>query len=287
MDNTKEPTLQNYLIAGGFGGICTTIIGHPFDTIKVRMQAVPGLYINTFDATLKILKHEGATGLYKGMNAQLIGIVPIYALSILSYESGKKLLIKNDKDEQTLKPKKLFLAGMFSGLTTTIFSVPGERIKCLLQMQNNTKKYNGFFDCIVKLLHEGGIKNLYVGTCATLLRDVPSSGFYFTVYEVTMRSIQQNTNQKSIWHPMAAGGLAGIANWIVAMPADVLKSRIQIAHIDKYPHGMRSAFREMMNKEGPIGFYRGILPIIIRSFPANAACFLGIHVAINFLDKFL
>ncbi|XP_044003562.1 mitochondrial carnitine/acylcarnitine carrier protein-like [Aphidius gifuensis] len=135
MDNSKERTLQNYLIAGGFGGICTTLIGHPFDTIKVRMQVVPGLYINSFDATWKIITHEGRTGLYKGMSAQLIGIVPIFALSILSYESGKKLLTKIDEDEQNLKPKKLFLAGMFSGLTTTIFSVPGERIKCLLQMQ--------------------------------------------------------------------------------------------------------------------------------------------------------
>ena len=28
-------------IAGGFGGICLVLSGHPFDTIKVRMQNMP------------------------------------------------------------------------------------------------------------------------------------------------------------------------------------------------------------------------------------------------------
>ena len=28
-------------IAGGFGGICVVLSGHPFDTIKVRMQTMP------------------------------------------------------------------------------------------------------------------------------------------------------------------------------------------------------------------------------------------------------
>lgn len=27
-----------YFISGGFGGICTVLVGHPFDTIKVRLQ---------------------------------------------------------------------------------------------------------------------------------------------------------------------------------------------------------------------------------------------------------
>lgn len=25
-----------YFLSGGFGGVCTVIVGHPFDTIKVR-----------------------------------------------------------------------------------------------------------------------------------------------------------------------------------------------------------------------------------------------------------
>jgi hypothetical protein len=32
-ESSKSPL--KYFISGGFGGICTVIVGHPFDTIKV------------------------------------------------------------------------------------------------------------------------------------------------------------------------------------------------------------------------------------------------------------
>ena len=55
---------------------------------------------------------------------------------------------------------------------------PGERIKCLLQVQANegTKKYKGSIDCTKQLFKEGGIRSVFKGTAATLMRDVPASG---------------------------------------------------------------------------------------------------------------
>lgn len=49
---------------------------------------------------------------------------------------------------------------------------PGERIKCLLQVQQGTGevKYNGMVDCAKKLYAEGGIRSIYKGSLATLLR---------------------------------------------------------------------------------------------------------------------
>lgn len=42
-------------------------------------------------------------------------------------------------------------------------------------------------DCALKLYRNGGVKNLYVGTGATILRDLPASGVYFSVYDILMR----------------------------------------------------------------------------------------------------
>lgn len=50
---------------------------------------------------------------------------------------------------------------------------PGERIKCLLQIQqgsNAPQKYNGMVDCAKQLYREGGIRSIYKGSVATLLR---------------------------------------------------------------------------------------------------------------------
>lgn len=87
-----------------------------------------------------------------------------------------------------------------------------------------------------------------------------------------------------MWHSIFAGGFAGMINWVVAMPADVLKSRLQISSIDKYPRGMRSLLPEILREEGPWVLYRGVMPIMIRAIPANATCFFGIEIAMKILD---
>ena len=81
---------------------------------------------------------------------------------------------------------QIFCAGLLSGVFTTAIMAPGERIKCLLQIQSASgaeKKYNGTVDCVKKLYKEGGIRSIYKGTAATALRDVPASGAYFATYE--------------------------------------------------------------------------------------------------------
>jgi solute carrier family 25 carnitine/acylcarnitine transporter 20/29 len=64
-------------------------------------------------------------------------------------------------------------AGALAGVLTTVVMVPGERIKCLLQIQTASSgppKYSGPLDVVKQLYKEGGIKSIYRGTAATLLR---------------------------------------------------------------------------------------------------------------------
>ena len=68
---------------------------------------------------------------------------------------------------------QFFVAGAFSACLTTTVMAPGERIKCLLQIQqggNAPQKYKGMVDCVKQLYAEGGIRSIYKGSLATLLR---------------------------------------------------------------------------------------------------------------------
>jgi solute carrier family 25 carnitine/acylcarnitine transporter 20/29 len=77
--------------------------------------------------------------------------------------------------------------------------------------------------------------------------------------------------------------LQGIANWVVAIPPDVLKSRYQTAPEGRYT-GIRQVFVELMRTEGIRALYKGIVPVMLRAFPANAACFLGYELTMKFLN---
>lgn len=282
-------------IAGGVGGSCTVIVGQPLDMIKVRLQTQPkpepgqkALYAGTWDCAMKTIRNEGFFGLYKGMAAPLAGVTPMFAVCFLGFGIGKKLQQKTP--DQELNALQLFNAGMLSGVFTTAIMTPGERIKCLLQVQamagDGVKVYNGPLDVVKKLYAEGGIASIYKGTGATLLRDVPASGMYFMSYEWLKKKLSpaNRPGELSVAATLTAGGMAGMFNWAVAIAPDVLKSKLQTAPEGKYPNGLRSVFTDVMKTEGPKGLFKGLTPVMLRAFPANAACFLGYECAIKFLN---
>ena len=46
--------------AGGVGGVCAVIVGHPFDLVKVRLQtAEKGVYSGAVDVVKKTVAREG------------------------------------------------------------------------------------------------------------------------------------------------------------------------------------------------------------------------------------
>lgn len=292
-EKQRSSPIKNFL-AGGFGGVCLVAAGHPLDTIKVRLQTMPQpqagqspLYTGTWDCARKTVVKEGFFGLYKGMAAPLVGVTPMFAVCFFGFGVGKRIQQKTPDEELTYR--QLFQAGMISGVFTTGIMVPGERIKCLLQIQQGSAevKYAGPVDCAKQLYKEGGIRSIYKGTAATLLRDVPATGMYFMTYEWLQRILTpegKSRSDLSAWRTLFAGGMAGIFNWMVAIPPDVLKSRLQTAPEGTYPNGMRDVFRQLMRNEGITALYKGATPVMLRAFPANAACFLGYEVAMKVLN---
>ncbi|KAM9786263.1 mitochondrial carnitine/acylcarnitine carrier protein-like [Neosynchiropus ocellatus] len=280
------------LMAGGVGGACLLLAGHPLDTIKVRLQTQPKasaqyvLYTGAYDCFRKTISKEGVLGLYKGLGAPLAGVAPMMAISFFGFGLGKQL---QQTDPGTpLTHTQIFLSGCLAGVFTTVIVAPGERIKCLLQVQagSDKSKYSGPMDCAVRLYKEQGIRSVYKGTVLTLIRDVPSNGLYFLTYEYLKNFLTpegQSVSQLSTPKILLAGGMAGVLNWTIALPPDVLKSNFQTAADGKYT-GLVDVLRTLLREEGPRGLYKGFNAVFLRAFPANAACFLGFEVALKGLD---
>uniref|UniRef100_A0A914LLD3 Mitochondrial carnitine/acylcarnitine carrier protein n=1 Tax=Meloidogyne incognita TaxID=6306 RepID=A0A914LLD3_MELIC len=216
-------------ISGGVGGCCAVVVGHPFDTVKVRLQTMPRpingqkpLYMGAMDCARQTVTKEGFFALYKGMAAPLVGVSPLFAVFFGGTAVGKWLLQKDPNQKLTFTQN--FTAGAIAGIFTTSVMVPGERIKCILQVQHSggaAQKYDGPVDVVKKLYKEGGIKSIYRGTGATLLRDIPASGAYISVYEFLKAKFSGEQGKLTPMTTLMAGGFAGIANWSVCIPADV------------------------------------------------------------------
>lgn len=220
------------------------------------------------------------------------------------------------------------IAGALSAIPTTAIMAPGERIKVLLQVQGQAAasaaagaavRFTGPGDVVRTLLRTGGLRSLFAGSAATLTRDGLGSMAYFSVYEglkrrATAPAVRPGlgphdgalsapplppdspaSQPLSATTVLVAGGLAGIANWLVALPIDTIKSRIQAtaAHTAGtagarwVPPSMLAVGRDIVAREGYRGLYRGLGPALLRAFPANAACFGGMEASRAFLDKFM
>ncbi|CAO3616299.1 unnamed protein product [Cunninghamella echinulata] len=277
-------------LSGGFGGMAAVLVGQPFDLVKVRLQTTEGVYKSTGDCFKQIIKKDGVFGLYRGMSAPLASITPIFAVSFFSYDLGKKIAtsFRSDKTERPLTLGEITFAGAFSAVPTTLFMAPSERVKVLLQMQGQggEQKYKGALDVVGQLYKEGGIKSIFRGTGATLLRDSPGSAAYFLAYELIKKGLTPagaKPDELSFGSVIFAGGMAGVAMWSIAIPPDVIKSRLQSAPAGTY-NGMMDCLQKTIKTDGTRALFKGLGPAILRAFPANAATFVGVEYSLKAMN---
>ncbi|KAJ3041756.1 carnitine transporter [Rhizophlyctis rosea] len=186
------------------------------------------------------------------------------------------------------------LAGAFSALPTSFILGPAEQIKIRLQIQETSMKAasrassSGVAGVVRNIVQKEGVRALFRGTGLTLLRDVPGSFFYFMVYEAVKRSFGADRDKEvHAGVVLLSGGLAGVANWTIAIPIDTVKSRFQSGKTTGAKSSLSAVVRDIRMESGFKGFFRGLGPTLLRAFPASAAFFFGVETSTQFLDKIL
>jgi solute carrier family 25 carnitine/acylcarnitine transporter 20/29 len=102
-------------------------------------------------------------------------------------------------------------------------------------------------------------------------------GIYFSCFEFIKRKMSHD--RKGSWKEklkiMLAGGIAGLASWIIGYPIDFLKTKLQSQDLDdKRYTGMRDCFQQTYRKYGLKVFTRGLVTVCLRSIPVNSVGFL-------------
>lgn len=163
----------------------------------------------------------------------------------------------------------------------------------------NNKPYplfKGPIDCAVKIVQANGIKGLFRGMSATIYREIPGYGGQFFVYESLKRAMTVEGEKDLGAVPLIlAGGIAGIAGWVISYPMDYIKSQIQAEpyHIKTpYPKnkylfdgGFFSCWKLTVQQHGYKALWRGFGPCAARAFPANAAGFMAYETALKVIKK--
>lgn len=185
----------------------------------------------------------------------------------------------------------VLLAGSWAGLLQCVTVTPMELVKCQMQVRGAADGGTGGpLACARRLVRAGGPLALYRGLPVTILRDTPSFGSYFLVYEGLKAVLDDDRADAppSTLPTLVAGGVAGMAAWLVTYPVDVIKSIIQTTPIDT-PRGhqdrsIRHVALTHMRKYGVSFFFRGLDTALIRAFPVNAVTFFVYEWALHLMQ---
>ena len=164
--------------------------------------------------------------------------------------------------------------------------------KTQLQVQifRSSPAFTSFAGCMGHIWCAGGVRGVFQGLAPTFLRTVPASAAYFGSYEATKASLvapHQTKADLGSAHLLFAGGCGGVAYWLSSFPADTIKSSMQSDAVQRHERQYKSVLdcaTKLWREGGLRRFYRGLAPCLIRSFPANAACFFAYEKALQWMQ---
>nr|XP_034979762.1 mitochondrial glutamate carrier 1-like isoform X1 [Zootoca vivipara] len=293
----KQISLPAKLINGGAAGIIGVTCIFPIDLVKTRLQnqrSGQQVYKSMLDCLMKTLRSEGYFGMYRGAAVNLTLVTPEKAIKLAANDYFRHLLAK---DGVALSLSKEMMAGCGAGTCQVIITTPMEMLKIQLQDAGRlasqqlvsrvpcsspgcklvavspvlTRAYNvgpitfprriSATQIAFELLHTQGIKGLYKGLGATLLRDVPFSVIYFPLFAHLNRAGHNSLEEKApFFCSFLAGCMAGSVAAVSVNPCDVIKTRLQSmgkGRNEESYNGIIDCARKLWVKEGPLAFLKG------------------------------
>lgn len=168
MTNKEGTSHIKEALSGSAAGIMQILVGYPFDTVKVRYIETNSKSIGSCLKTM--VKDNGIKSFYQGVRSPLYGSIFYNTNMFYSYSLFDKYISR----EKNSIFHNAFICGSLVGVTTTFVECPIDLTKTQMQCNKNLTFRN--------LMKTTSIRNLYRGFWPTLLRNIPSTGFYFGIY---------------------------------------------------------------------------------------------------------
>ncbi|XP_056637970.1 putative tricarboxylate transport protein, mitochondrial [Diorhabda sublineata] len=253
------------VLAGGITGAMEACTTYPTEYVKTQLQldekGDKKKYDGIIDCVKKTIKNHGFIGLYRGLSILIYGSVPKYAIRFGAFETFKNYM---KKDDGTLTPGGRMLCGLGAGICEAIFAVtPMEtiKVKFINDQRSGKSRYKSLFHGVGLIIKEEGLRGVYKGVTATILKQGSNQATRFFVMETLKDYYKGGDHDKKIPKLLTGlfGAFAGACSVYVNNPVDVVKTRMQGLESNRYKNTLDCALQILRN-EGPRAFYKGTIP---------------------------
>ncbi|KAK0122730.1 hypothetical protein ONS96_009765 [Cadophora gregata f. sp. sojae] len=266
---------------------------YPLDVVKTRIQLQSGkatgedAYSGMVDCFRKIVRNEGVSRLYRGIEAPILMEAPKRATKFAANDAWGKFY-RDSFGVAKMNQSLSVLTGATAGATEALVVVPFELVK--IRLQDRTSQYKGMMDVVVKTVKTEGPLALYNGLESTMWRHILwNAGYFGCIFQV--RELLPKTENKTtqMGFDLLSGATGGTIGTIVNTPMDVVKSRIQnspkvAGSIPKYNWAW-PAVGTVFKEEGFGALYKGFLPKVLRLGPGGGILLVVFTGVMDFFKK--
>ncbi|KAJ5974715.1 hypothetical protein N7481_011925 [Penicillium waksmanii] len=249
---------------GGSASCMAVVVSHPFDLIKVRMQAIKGGANHGFVRIgFEIVKGEGMKGLY-------CGVLTYGTTRIALYEEFKKMGDGRSMDVPTL-------AGMaaISGFCGALVGTPSDIAN--IRMQNDRslppayrRNYRNVIDAWLQMKRTEGWKSFAQGLWPNCFRCAIMTTSQLVSYDIFKTALQWSLGSKSestLIH-LSASLLASLVATTLVSPMDVIRTQLMSS---SQRTSLWRILQGLMQADGCRWVFRGWTPSFVRLGPQTMA----------------
>lgn len=225
------------------------------------------------------------SSLYRGLTPNLVGNATSWASFFFFKSRFERLIARRD---QRPSPAEYFIASALAGATTSVLTNPVWVLKT--RMLSSDKGSAGAYPSMLAgartILQTEGVRGFYRGLAVSLL-GVSHGAVQFTVYEPAKRMYLNERRGQDGSDPgkqslkmaneatLMISSVAKLVAGAVTYPYQVLRSRMQNYRADeRFGRGVGGVIARIWREEGVVGFYRGLVPGVVRVMPATWVTFL-------------
>ncbi|XP_053610919.1 mitochondrial 2-oxoglutarate/malate carrier protein-like isoform X2 [Plodia interpunctella] len=268
---------------GVLAGMVATVVTHPLDVLKVRLQVSPAR-CTTLHLAILLVKYEGFRGLSCGLTAGLLRQATYTATRLSVYDMLYRNYMRDNARGPSRTDKLWF--GIYSGLCGGLVGNPSELVlvRRIVEGCQRTPppgvtccrcpcSYFGTIDAFKKIICVDGFSGLLRGATLTLLRSVVLSTVYVGGYDRIIDYVKCQTKEKDpfIVRVSAAIAMSFIAA-VLSSPIDVVKTFYQASRCDDETY--KETLQYIIRCRGYRALWKGFAPYFTR---------MAIHTIVAFI----
>ncbi|KAJ5527278.1 uncharacterized protein N7503_005361 [Penicillium pulvis] len=276
-------TTTGAFLAGGIAACGAVTVTHSFETVKIRLQLqgelqakseAVKLYKGPLHGVKVILQNEGPRGLFRGIGSAYIYQVLLNGCRLGLYEpirSNVTSAIYNDATVQSLGAN--VFAGAASGVIGAAAGSPFFLVKTRLQSFSpflpvgTQHNYKNSFDGLSKIYKSEGIKGIYRGVGAAMIRTSFGSAVQLPTYFFAKRRLTRHLGMEEgpALH-LASSAASGFVVCCFMHPPDTIMARMYNQTGNLYG-GVFDCLLKTVRKEGVLAIYKGFFAHLARILP--------------------